>query len=665
MSAFETLFGRTYNSVGNSNSDFIIKTRGQVKVQWGNRFIDIIKNGKLNVDSEVIKKVSTADRISSDGIYYVEDSGKVILKVGGVVIDLSDDGSGTFVSYITKQEPTVEQRDMALSNIGLKFVSEEAATEAGIKSGVVFLEDSQKWFLVKDGVITEYPVELPNPYTNQIVVKKGGNARGAVIIEGGGENNSLIVGGSSGTAIYQNGSSGYINSEASLIIAVNKEDAVTITPEGLATTSVTASMITSEDGSFKLYSKNGESTLEVDNIIESGAVLGTVEVTFEDFSDLLSSKRLVAGSTYKITDFQNEWELTESNNIVTEDSTYERDILDEAEQVIGKETVTVVKNVRPLIVIADIDSSIKSIYFEDNPEWLIEYNPEYTDEITISTTAEDGTVSTATVSAKGRITKLTDEKGNSCNYDFKHLKFKINEDGIDKWVYTFRDGENDLSLSETCVGNTLTVSNYKIQSETITVKEEGNVATLSGTLTNNNFGIIDSNFNFSGTANKVNVAGTLNNVVFKQDSSINDIVIRSLTNVTFNESVSKTTFHSDINDVNFDTTIYSLLYDNEKVKDIYYSGGVVSVICIPDIIPGASNASNIPAGSILMHNNASNIPAGWAICDGNNGTPDLTNSFIKSGITVGETGEFTPATPSESSETPIKYYSLVFIMKLA
>ena len=665
MSAFETLFGRTYNSVGNSNADFIIKTRGQVKVQWGNKFIDIIKNGKLNVDSEVIKKVSTADRISSDGIYYIEDSGKVILKVGGVVIDLSDDGSGTFVSYITKQEPTVEQRDMALSNIGLKFASEEAATEAGIKSGVVFLEDSQKWFLVKDGVITEYPVELSNPYTNQIVVKKGGNARGSIIIEGNGESNSLVVGGSSGTAIYQNGSSGYINSEASLIIVVNKEDAVTITPEGLATTSVTASVITSEDGSFKLYSKNGESTLEVDNIIESGAVLGIIEVTFEDFSDLLSSKRLVAGSTYKITDFQNEWELTESNNIITEDSTYERDILDENEQVIGKETVTVVKNVRPLIVIADIDSSIKSIYFEDNPEWLLEYNPEYTDEITISTTAEDGTVSTATVSAKGRITKLTDEKGNSCNYDFKHLKFKINEDGIDKWVYTFRDGENDLSLSETCVGNTLTVSNYKIQSETITVKEEGNVATLSGTLTNNNFGIIDSNFNFSGTANKVNVAGTLNNVVFKQDSSINDIVIRSLTNVTFNESVSKTTFHSDINDVNFDTTIYSLLYDNEKVKDIYYSGGVVSVICIPDIIPGASNASNIPAGSILMHNNASNIPAGWAICDGNNGTPDLTNSFIKSGITVGETGEFTPATPSESSETPIKYYSLVFIMKLA
>ena len=82
MSNFDKLFGRTYSTVGNSDSDFIIKTRGQVKVQWGKKFIDIIKDGKLNVDAEVIKKVSSPDRISSDGIYYVESTNEVMLKIG-------------------------------------------------------------------------------------------------------------------------------------------------------------------------------------------------------------------------------------------------------------------------------------------------------------------------------------------------------------------------------------------------------------------------------------------------------------------------------------------------------------------------------------------------------------------------------------------------------
>ena len=33
---------------------------------------------------------------------------------------------------------------------------------------------------------------------------------------------------------------------------------------------------------------------------------------------------------------------------------------------------------------------------------------------------------------------------------------------------------------------------------------------------------------------------------------------------------------------------------------------------------------NIPSGTIWMwHGTVDNIPEGWAICDGNNGTPDL------------------------------------------
>ena len=132
MSNFDKLFGRTYSTVGNSDSDFIIKTRGQVKVQWGKKFIDIIKDGKLNVDAEVIKKVKTISNIVQDGIYFIEDTSSVILKVGNTLINLSADTESSYVSFIIDQNTTEKQRLTAQSNIGLRYKSMSDAIKAGI-----------------------------------------------------------------------------------------------------------------------------------------------------------------------------------------------------------------------------------------------------------------------------------------------------------------------------------------------------------------------------------------------------------------------------------------------------------------------------------------------------------------------------------------------------
>lgn len=657
MSNFDKLFGRTYSTVGNSDSDFIIKTKGQVKVQWGKKFIDIIKDGKLNVDEEVIKKVSSPDRISSDGIYYVESTNEVMLKIGNTVINLSNDGSGTFVSYALSQNVTSEQREMALSNIGIRFNSEESAIASGIDSGIVFLDDSQRWYIVKDGMFIAYPSELSNPYSNQIVLKKNDDNKGALIIEGSGVNNSLALGSKDGLLLYLAGQTGYITNNDNIQVNINNIESLNIAPEGITTQSVISNMIKSEGANqttgFRLYTSGGESTLEIDNLLVRNNT-ETVSLLYSDLLYLVSQSALVVGGMYRIVDFQNEWELTTEENTVLEDEIYEDS---------GVTEIVTYKNVRPLVVVPNTTSTIGEAYYVDNPEWELKYDVNYSDEIIVPVYDDTMNVKeTSTMKAKGRITKLTDEKGNSCNYDFKHLRFKITEDGVDKWIYTFRNGEEDLSLTDTCRNNVLTVNNYEIKSETVTVRDNGTIVTLQGTLSDNNFGTINSNFNFSGTANKLNVSGTLENVIFKEDSAIDEVAIRSLTNVTFNESFSRTTFHSDINDVDFDTTVYALLYDNEKVKDVYYSNNTVSVICIPDI---AVATSGIPAGTIVMYNGTSGIPAGWAICDGTEGTPNLTGNFIKASETAGETGEFIPASSGSSTETPITYYSLVFIMKLA
>ena len=658
MSNFDKLFGRTYSTVGNSDSDFIIKTRGQVKVQWGKKFIDIIKDGKLNVDVSFIGSVDSYNDIGSkDGLYYVKEDGSIYLVVNGNKINILGDVDGTYVSFASKQDTADEQKGQASKNLGIRYSSKDEATEYGVTNGIVFLEDANRWYIVEDGVFTLYPSELESPYKKQLIISKEDNSIGALVISGQGNGNALIFNAGSDTlSIYKDFDNYSIDSSSPIITTVGTTSTAELGLDGLSLSkslfcdSIESSSASDSTG-FKLYMLDGKSILSIDQLMvrESSDI---VDITYEELVTLMDSTNLSTATRYRITDFQNEWELTT-----------EEDVIDEDEQAVDEngdplwqdedETIPVIavhKNTHPLIVSAITTSKLSGTgTFDDNREWKVEYDPYYNETLSINRYDESGNfIETVELTAKGRITRLTDEKGNSCNYDFKHLKFKITEDGVDKWIYTFRNGEEDLSLTDTCRNNVLTVNNYEIKSETVTVRDNGNIVTLQGTLSDNNFGTINSNFNFSGTANKLNVSGTLENVTFKEDSTIDEVAIRSLTNVTFNESFSRTTFHSDINDVDFDTTVYALLYDNEKVKDVYYNNNTVSVICIPDIAVATSG-----------------IPAGWAICDGTEGTPNLTGNFIKASETAGETGEFIPASSGSSTETPITYYSLVFIMKLA
>lgn len=672
MSNFDKLFGRTYSTVGNSDSDFIIKTRGQVKVQWGKKFIDIIKDGKLNVDVSFIGSVDSYNDIGSkDGLYYVKEDGSMYLVVNGNKINILGDVDGTHVSFASKQDTADEQKGQASKNLGIRYSSKDEATEYGVTNGIVFLEDANRWYIVEDGVFTLYPSELESPYKKQLIISKEDNSIGALVISGQGNGNALIFNAGSDTlSIYKDFDNYSIDSSSPIITTVGTTSTAELGLDGLSLSkslfcdSIESSSASDSTG-FKLYMLDGKSILSIDQLMvrESSDI---VDITYEELVTLIDSTSLSTATRYRITDFQNEWELTT-----------EEDVIDEDEQAVDEngnplwqdedETIPVIavhKNTHPLIVSAITTSKLSGTgTFDDNREWKVEYDPSYNETLSVNRYDESGNfIETVELAAKGRITRLTDEKGNSCNYDFKHLRFKITEDGVDKWIYTFRNGEEDLSLTDTCKNNVLTVNNYEIKSETVTVRDNGTIVTLQGTLSDNNFGTINSNFNFSGTANKLNVSGTLENVTFKEDSTIDEVAIRSLTNVTFNESFSRTTFHSDINDVDFDTTVYALLYDNEKVKDVYYNNNTVSVICIPDI---AVATSGIPAGTIVMYNGTSGIPAGWAICDGTEGTPNLTGNFIKASETAGETGEFIPASSGSSTETPITYYSLVFIMKLA
>lgn len=115
----EKFFGRTYETVGNVSGDLLLKTRGGVKIQIGSSFIDLVKNGKINADIDIIKEASSKDSIIDNGLYLVKDV--LYVKYQDTVIPLNSNTEGNQVSYLPQLDITQEQQIQAQKNIGIYY----------------------------------------------------------------------------------------------------------------------------------------------------------------------------------------------------------------------------------------------------------------------------------------------------------------------------------------------------------------------------------------------------------------------------------------------------------------------------------------------------------------------------------------------------------------
>ena len=133
----EKFFGRTYETVGNVSGDLLLKTRGGVKVQIGSSFIDLVKNGKINVDIDIIKEASSKDNIIDNGLYLVKDV--LYVKYQNTVLPLNSNTGDNQVSYLPQLNITQEQQIQAQKNIGIYYDTLEEAQQH-VSDGYVYIK---------------------------------------------------------------------------------------------------------------------------------------------------------------------------------------------------------------------------------------------------------------------------------------------------------------------------------------------------------------------------------------------------------------------------------------------------------------------------------------------------------------------------------------------
>lgn len=165
------LFGKSYQEVGKSTSPLLLRSNGDIKLQWGGKFIDLLKNGKINSQSKkVLKQIEDSDSIKDDGIYLVTKDNSIWIYLDGTKLLLSDTGN-TYVSFMNEQTTTGDQKHQALTNAGFYYKSIEDASNAGLSAGIIYNEADNKLYVVKDGVLQEYNILTkpsdPNSTSNQ------------------------------------------------------------------------------------------------------------------------------------------------------------------------------------------------------------------------------------------------------------------------------------------------------------------------------------------------------------------------------------------------------------------------------------------------------------------------------------------------------------------
>ena len=647
------LFGKNYQEAGSSSSPLLLRSNGEIKLQWGNKFIDLIKNGKINSEAkDYIFTVDTSDEIKANGIYLVTEDSSIWINVEGTKTKLNNTDT-TYVSFLTEQETTPEQKQQALTNLGLIYENIDALNKANLVTGLAYVVESNKLYLIQNKVVSEYQVASALPTSGKF--------------------DDLTI---SNLTIKND----TINS-SQLILTINNIPYLQLNDNVLCSVPFLVDKLQSinynyNKSGFALYQDNGKSVLDIDSInwrnIDSElpknqktystyTILGNFNIVTE-----VTDESSETESLYKLQlKYPNTISLKLSNYILAElETTYNVFLLTTKVQVqddISYNQIVLDKNIPEThqLYVKFSDSSTK--LFSKNDVKLFDVNL---------------SVVEAYLYNNGIDTKYIVDIDNTQKHDIIPLEFEIRK--VDKY-YIIIKLQNTLLASDLLNSNQLKIYQARVPQF---IQGEGFLAlrkwdsennkyvyhTIMGTYKESNFGISDDTSNkFGFYSDVVKVTGI------------------SLSGAQFSGQLPS--FTETKPDTVANNQFPTMEIVNEKIKKAVDDAGDTNLALI--------NKNTLPKGSIVMFNNANKIPDKWQICDGTNGTPNLIDKFIKAGMTLKEEsieltkytnsttettppeettseggttettpGGTTPEQPKEDNKYKLDAYSLIFIMKM-
>ena len=591
------LFGKNYQETGKSSSPLLLRSNGEIKLQWGNKFIDLVKNGKINSEAkDCIFTVDTSDEIKANGIYLVTEDSSIWINVEGAKTKLSDDGT-TYVSFLTEQKTTPEQKQQALTNLGLIYENIDTLNKANLITGLAYVVESNKLYLIQNGVVSEYQVTLTLPTSGKF--------------------DDLAI---SNLTIKNN----TINS-SQLILTINNIPYLQLNDNILCSVPFLVDKLQSVNynynkSGFALYQDNGKSVLDIDSLnwrnIESE--LPKNQKTYITYT-ILGDFNIVT----EVTDVSSETEslyklqLKYPNNIPPNLPNY---ILAELETTYNIFLLTTKVQVQDNISYNQIvlDKNIPETYqlyvkFSDSSTKLYSRNDAKLFDVNLK-------VDEAYLYNNGIDTKYIVDIDSAQKHDIIPLEFEVCE--IDKY-YIIIKLQNTLLASDLLNATQLKIYQARVPQF---IQGEGFLAlrkwdsvnnkyvyhTIIGTYKESEFGISDdTNDKFGFYSDDVKVAGI------------------SLSGAKFSGQLPS--FIDTKPETIADNQFPTMEIVNEKIKKAVDDIGDTNIALV--------NKNPLPKGSIIMFNSTQNIPDGWCICDGNNGTPNLIGKFIKAGnsLTTNET----------------------------
>lgn len=246
------MFGKSFNNIGDNRSHLCLSTLGDIYAKTSGRFIQIFKDGKLNIeDQKELFEVSSEEEFNKDGIYLVksEKSPLVYLYLNKQKLLLSS-GNNSFISYSDIQKLKPEEFLQALLNIGFYYKTYKEAVEAKIENGLIYVLEESSLYKITKGVYTKIEIKPENDISKL---------------------NSLKLG-----SILINGVNNFISSESALEFKIAEDTFIKLDGGQVHVYKDiildSAFKFSSKDyvensKGFSIYNKDGETFLEIDNLI--------------------------------------------------------------------------------------------------------------------------------------------------------------------------------------------------------------------------------------------------------------------------------------------------------------------------------------------------------------------------------------------------------------